>query len=92
MWARMASSIDNLTPGMFFAQAGAGGQKSLEPTFNSLRSLQLAAKLLGCDTPRFSYVLCYRQIRSGREWLDTPNTAAQALELCDSLTKASRAA
>ena len=67
---------------------GAGGAETLEPTQGSVRSLQQAAELLGVEPKALSFVLCYRQIRTGREWVDSPNGRERALELCDSLTKA----
>jgi len=65
-----------------------GGVKTLEPTQGSVRSLQQAAGLLGVEPKPLSFALCYRQIRTGREWVDSPNGREKALELCDSLTKA----
>ena len=58
-----------------------------EPTAPAMRSLQHAAELLGLDPDSLGFVLCYRQIKTGREWIDSPNSREKALELCESLTK-----
>ena len=50
--------------------------------------LQHAAALLGMKPADLSFALCYKQVRTGREWIDSPNAPDTCLTLCESLAKA----
>ena len=75
------------------AEEGEGDQQrreaaaTLEPAAESEGSLDHAASLLGCTRDQLRFVLCYRQLKSGREWIETPNTAEQGAMLAASLAK-----
>ena len=75
-----------------FSRFGDSDDTPTQVTTESTPALRTAAELLGCEPAALLRAITLKQIRAGAEWIETPNSPAVCLELCDGLAKATCAA